>query len=306
MFPLLVGLIGSSIISGFIVARSGRYKPILIAAIAIMAVGIGLMTQLTADTDFPPLWVWMFVAGVGIGPTLAVFTIAVQNAVPFRELGVATSNLTFFRQIGGSVGLAIAGTVFATQLQSDLPNRLRPVFTSLIATLPAPFQSQAQAGLAQLGQGGSQNLQDFTGVGQSFGHALLSQVPAQFQSFLQPYVPQLDHAFNESISAAIASTFYVAIATTIVALIATFFLEEIPLRQTTGATAPQAAAAQTTGGADATGSGVTGPGAGPVGAPGATASASGSTSAATPTDSRPAGSTAPDAERRYRPGAVTD
>lgn len=239
MFPLLVGLIGSSIVSGYLVARTGRYKPVLLTGLAIMAIGIGLMTQLTADTDYPPLWSWMFVAGVGIGPTLAVFTIAVQNAVPFRDLGVATSNLTFFRQIGGSVGLAIAGTVFANQLEADLPGKLRPVFSQLIAGLPAPLQGPAQAQLAQMGQGGSStNLQDFTGVGQSFGHALLQQVPAQFQSFVAPFVPQLDHAFNEAISAAIAATFLVAIATTVVAFLATFFLKEIPLLRTTGPGVP--------------------------------------------------------------------
>jgi EmrB/QacA subfamily drug resistance transporter len=263
MFPLLVGLIGSSIISGALVARTGRYKAILLFSIATMVVGIGLMTQLTADTDFPPLWAWMFVTGVGIGPTLAVFTIAVQNAVPFRELGVATSNLTFFRQIGGSVGLAIAGTVFATQLQNDLPNRLRPIFTDMVSKLPPQFQGQAQAGLSQLSQGGSGNLQDFTGVGQSFGQALLHQVPAPFQQFVQPYVPQLDHAFFESLSSGIAATFIVAIVTSIVALVATVFMKEIPLRRTTGAAAP---AAEMTGGADSTGSGVAGPAAGLPGA----------------------------------------
>ncbi len=82
-----------------------------------MAVGLALMTQLRADTSLPVLWFWMFLTGLGIGPTLAVFTIIVQNAVPFEMLGVATANLTFFRQIGGSVALAIAGTIFGTTLQ---------------------------------------------------------------------------------------------------------------------------------------------------------------------------------------------
>ena len=63
----------------------------------------------------------MFVTGIGIGPTFSVFTIIVQNAVPFQKLGVATGNLTFFRQIGGSVGLAIAGTVFGQALKDQLP-----------------------------------------------------------------------------------------------------------------------------------------------------------------------------------------
>ena len=55
----------------------------------------------------------MFIAGLGVGPTFSVFTIVIQNAVPFRQLGVATSNLTFFRQIGGTVALAFVGTIFA-------------------------------------------------------------------------------------------------------------------------------------------------------------------------------------------------
>ena len=66
----------------------------------------------------PIVWLWMFIAGLGVGPTFAVFTLVVQNAVPFNMLGVATSNLTFFRQIGGTVALAIVGTVFGTAFQN--------------------------------------------------------------------------------------------------------------------------------------------------------------------------------------------
>ncbi len=125
IFPLLIGLIGSSIISGILVSRTGKYKTIILAGLAIMAVGLVLMTQLRADTDIPVLWLWMFITGVGIGPTLSVFTIVVQNAVPFSQLGVATSNLTFFRQIGGSVGLAITGTIFGSRLVEELPRPAR-------------------------------------------------------------------------------------------------------------------------------------------------------------------------------------
>ena len=137
LFPLLIGLIGSSIISGILVSRTGRYKVLVLSGIAIMAVGLVLMHQLTATTDYPAMFLWMFVTGVGIGPTLSVFTIIVQNAVPFSMLGVATSNLTFFRQIGGTVGLAIAGTVFGNSLLNRLP-------TEIVASLPPELQTQAQ------------------------------------------------------------------------------------------------------------------------------------------------------------------
>ena len=99
--PLMAGLIFSSIVSGLIVARTGRYKWLLVGAIVLMGVATALMTQLTATTELAVVWFWMFLAGLGVGPTFSVFTIVVQNAVPFSVLGVATSNLTFFRQIGG-------------------------------------------------------------------------------------------------------------------------------------------------------------------------------------------------------------
>ena len=116
----MAGLIGSSVVSGLIVSRTGRYKWLIVGAIAVMGVGALLMTQLTDDTPVPVVWLWMFIAGLGVGPTFSVPTIVVQNAVPFKQLGVATSNLTFFRQIGGAVALAFVGTIFATSFQDNL------------------------------------------------------------------------------------------------------------------------------------------------------------------------------------------
>ena len=78
------------------------------------------MTQLAVDTPVPVVWLWMFIVGLGVGPTFSVFTIVIQNAVPFRQLGVATSNLTFFRQIGGTIALAFVGTIFGTTFQEQI------------------------------------------------------------------------------------------------------------------------------------------------------------------------------------------
>ena len=85
-----------------------------------MGIGTLFMTQLAVDTPVPVVWLWMFIVGLGVGPTFSVFTIVIQNAVPFRELGVATSNLTFFRQIGGTIALAFVGTIFGTTFQEQL------------------------------------------------------------------------------------------------------------------------------------------------------------------------------------------
>ncbi|HEY0443166.1 MAG TPA: MDR family MFS transporter [Candidatus Limnocylindrales bacterium] len=245
-FPLLVGLIGSSIISGQIVARTGRYKAVVLASVALMAVGLALMTQLSADTNFLVLFAWMFIAGIGIGPTLAVFTIIVQNAVSFQKLGVATSNLTFFRQIGGSVGLAIAGTLFAGSLRDQIPAQVGPVFGQIRAAAPPQFQSQFD----QLAAGGAPaglDISKLTGVGQSFGRAITDAIAKQagpgaagVHQLFDPFVPSLDHAFFEAFSRAIGSTLLLGVAATVLALLASLVMEELPLRSGFG---PETAAA---------------------------------------------------------------
>jgi MFS family permease len=259
MFPLLIGLIGSSIISGQIISRTGKYKALIAASIAIMAIGIFLMTHITADVDLLTLYAWMFITGIGIGPTLAAFTIVVQNAVPFSKLGVATSNLTFFRQIGGSVGLAIAGTVFGQALQDLFPGKLIPVVDQMKAALPTsqvplPFQPAFATGLDQfrtaLASGGTASFDtnQFAGVGQSFGHAVVtrfaSQAPAQakpiIDGFFGPFVPKMDQAFFDAFSLAIGRTFEIAVVTCVLAVIATLFMRELALRKGFG---PQPGAA---------------------------------------------------------------
>ena len=237
IFPMLIGLIGSSIVAGALVSRTGRYKAIVLAGLGLMVTGITLMTQLRADTAYPALFAWMFVAGLGIGPTLSVFTIIVQNAVPFAKLGVATSNLTFFRQIGGSVGLAIAGTWFGQALAEQLPGQLEPVKASLVASVPEGARPAVEAGFQQLA-GGNVDLNGLTGVGQSFGTVIASQAPEQFRAFLEPFIPQFDQAFNNSMSLAIAETFWIGVVATAFAFVAAIFMRELPLRRTMGAGVP--------------------------------------------------------------------
>jgi EmrB/QacA subfamily drug resistance transporter len=219
IFPLLIGLIGSSIVSGILVSRTGRYKPIILAGLAIMAVGLALMTQIHADTPIVLLWSWMFITGVGIGPTLSVFTIVVQNAVPFQQLGVATSNLTFFRQIGGSIGLAISGTIFGTRLLDEIPTQLRA------AGLPP------QA-VDQFANAGTSSLDNLVGVGTDLGTQILGLVPPAFQDAIKPLIPSIVGAIHEAFSIAVSAAFQVGVVTTVLAFLAAVALQEIPLRST--------------------------------------------------------------------------
>ena len=173
----------------------------------------------------------MFVAGVGIGPTLSVFTIVIQNAVPFSKLGVATSNLTFFRQVGGSVGLAIAGTVFGQGLADKLQPALIPVGMQAVAAAP-PDQRAALGTFLQSPALANIDLNDLTGVGKSFGTAIVNAAPPDLHATLQAFVPQLDAAFNNAMSLAIAQTFWIGVGAAILGLLAALFMREIPLRTT--------------------------------------------------------------------------
>jgi EmrB/QacA subfamily drug resistance transporter len=217
---LLAGLIISSVGAGQIVARTGKYKAVIIVGLAIMSAGLFLMSGIRADTDLPVLWVWMFITGIGIGPTLAVFTIVVQNAVPFKKLGVATSNLTFFRQIGGSIGLALLGTAFGQRLTGELPGQLTA------AGVPAQLVNQfgANAGASE----------KFIEVGKDLGTTILAGVPEQFRALVQPLIPNIVHGFYEAYSISVGSIFGIGVATTVLALLAALVMRELPLRTTMG------------------------------------------------------------------------
>jgi len=243
IFPMLIGLIGSSIIAGALVSRTGRYKSLIIGALAIMCVGLLILAQtLTTSVATTTLWIGMFITGVGIGPTLSVYTIVVQNAVPFSKLGVATSNLTFFRQIGGSVGLAIAGTVFANALKTELPTKLAPVVQQITAAAPPAVAAQISQGFQQ--NSGNLDLNNLTGVGQSFGGAIIAQLPAAVQPLFQPFKAALDGAFFDAFSFGVSQTLLMGVITGIVALVCSLFMRELALRTTLGPeTAPAASGA---------------------------------------------------------------
>ena len=218
ILPLLAGLIFSAIASGQIVARVGRYKYLMAGSLALLAVALFLFTNLRAETDRPVLWFWMVLAGLGIGPSFAVFTLIVQNAVSPDRIGVATSSLTFFQQIGGTVGLTLAGTILADRLVTEIP-------TQLVASgVPQQFVDGFSS------SGGSSQL-DLTGTG-DLGARILASVPEAFKAVVQPLIPNIVHGIHEAISIAIASTFWIGIGGAIVAAILVMFLREVPMRTT--------------------------------------------------------------------------
>jgi EmrB/QacA subfamily drug resistance transporter len=148
VMPLTIGLVVSSFLSGQLVSRFGKYKIILLIGTALTFVGYLLMLGLTVDTTQAQVTWRMILLGVGIGPGLPIFTLAVQNAVNPREIGAATSSSQFFRQIGSTVGVAVFGTILATTLAAQLPRYM-----------PAEMQNAGTANMSvSMGQLQSGNL----------------------------------------------------------------------------------------------------------------------------------------------------
>jgi EmrB/QacA subfamily drug resistance transporter len=120
MLPLMFGLLTASILSGRAISRIGRYKAFPVAGTAITAVGMFLLSRLALTT---PPWlasVYMLIVGIGIGLVMQVLVLVVQNDAPARDVGVATSTATFFRSMGGSLGVAVFGAIFASRLAHQL------------------------------------------------------------------------------------------------------------------------------------------------------------------------------------------
>jgi len=116
LIPLMGGLLTTSIVSGRLISRIGRYRMFPIAGMAIACIGLGLLGTLGDRTPVATLYLYAGILGAGLGMVMQVLVLAVQNSVDFRHLGVATSGVTLFRSIGGSLGVAAFGALFTQRL----------------------------------------------------------------------------------------------------------------------------------------------------------------------------------------------
>jgi EmrB/QacA subfamily drug resistance transporter len=124
--PLMAGVLITSIVSGNLISRTGHYRIFPIVGTAVMTVGMFLLSTLKVTT---PTWqsaIYTVILGLGLGMVMQVLVLAVQNAVDYKDLGVATSGATLFRSIGGSVGTAVLGSIFSNRLSSELASTLPP------------------------------------------------------------------------------------------------------------------------------------------------------------------------------------
>lgn len=159
--PLMLGMVASSTIAGLNVSRTGKYKRLILAGLVIMVVAFALATTLDASTPVLVTVAISVLLGLGIGPTNSLYVLAVQNAFPLARLGTVTSANMFFRQMGGTLGVAVFGAVVAASLagfvRSDLPPALGHLPPAALEEVVSPnlLTSPEQLAAARAQVGGS-------------------------------------------------------------------------------------------------------------------------------------------------------
>lgn len=124
MIPMMATFLTTSIVVGVVISRTGRYKLIPIIGSLVLALGLGLLSTAGLDTPIALVCTWMAIIGIGLGTSMQVMTLIVQNTFAHRQVGTATAAQNYFRQVGGTLGTAIVGSVFAARLADLLSARL--------------------------------------------------------------------------------------------------------------------------------------------------------------------------------------
>ena len=213
--PMMLGLVVGSIISGQVLSRAGgHYRLQGAVGIMFMALGLFLLSRMTVETSYAMAVVNIVLMGLGLGITMPVYVIAVQNAVPYSVMGIATSTTNFFRSLGGALGLAVVGSVmnnrFATEFREGLPPEVAAVvpseqLASIIDNPQALVSPEAQDQL------------------RSFFESIGPQGTQLFQQLLS--------TLREALNSALAEVFFIALCVIGVAFVVNLFIKEIPLRK---------------------------------------------------------------------------
>jgi EmrB/QacA subfamily drug resistance transporter len=130
--PMIVGLLGSSVIVGQLISRSGRWKAYMVTGSILLTAGLFLMSTISYDTNYLVLSIYMFVLGAGVGMVMQNLVLVVQNVVSPKELGTASSSVTFFRSLGGAVGVSVMGSILGSKVVQLLGDRSDELKTAIV------------------------------------------------------------------------------------------------------------------------------------------------------------------------------
>ncbi|MCU1537532.1 MAG: EmrB/QacA subfamily drug resistance transporter [Humibacillus sp.] len=225
LLPMTLGIMGGSIFSGQMISRTGRYRQYPIIGAILLVLALFGFHYVGADTELWKVMIGMFFFGVGLGFNFQPLTLAVQNAVDRKDIGVATSSATFTRQIGGTLGTAVFLSILFAQAGTKIGDAFQTSSTdpAFLAAARNPTGGDPAVNAQFV-----QQLQSGKGVGAG-GAAL------QDSSFIQQLDPRLAHPFLVGFAGAMSVVFLVAAAVMVIAVVATFFLPHVDLGPKPGA-----------------------------------------------------------------------
>ena len=221
--PMTLALVIGSIASGQMISRTGRYKLIAIIGLAIVTASIYWMSTMTANTTQTELVMRMIVTGVGLGITMPIFTIAVQNSFEYSKLGVVTSSTQLFRSLGSTVGVAVMGSILNNALVAKMSSFASdPLIRNLSKFNPSfnpqhidPNQLQTLSSIQ-----GRQEIQ-----------SMISHLPLFMQSQIVQDLADFSAKVRIALAGSISYVFFISTFLIFIAFILSFFLKEIPLRK---------------------------------------------------------------------------
>ena len=211
--PMMLGMIAGSIISGQLLSRAGgHYRLQGMIGLGVMALGLWLLSQMSAETSNTRAITNIVVTGFGLGITMPLYVLAVQNAIPYSALGAATSSAAFFRSIGGAFGLTIFGTVmntrFASEFTAGLPSQIKAIIP------PGQLDSMVHNPQVLFSLNAMDQLKSY-----------FEQLGPQGTTLFNQLIQTLKSALNSGIT----EVFFIALLLVAAGWVANFFLKEIPL-----------------------------------------------------------------------------
>jgi EmrB/QacA subfamily drug resistance transporter len=220
LLPLTAGIMAASVLSGQLISRTGKYKIFPVMGTALMTAGLLLLHTVGVDTPFWHTAIYMTVFGFGLGNLLQPVTLAVQNAMPPRDIGVATSSATFFRQMGGTAGTA----VFLSVMFSTVGNNIKSAFAAAAKT---PEFQRVVSDPATAADPASRTVLGAVKNGGAVSGSALDDT-----SFLQHLNPVLARPFKVGFSESMDLVFLLGAAILVAGFLLVLFLPELPLRTT--------------------------------------------------------------------------
>ncbi len=217
--PMMLALVVASVVSGQLLSRTGKYRLLGIVGMTLLTVGLFLLSTMSLTTERWQTIIFMIIMGFGLGIAMPLYTLVVQNAFPASRLGVVTSATTFFRSIGGTVGIAILGSVVNNRFQSETVAQLNKANPQFAGRLPAGFADNLTA---QVLVNPAAQQQMFQGIERQLN------VPSSVATSI---VNSIIAAMKPALAVATTEAFLIGGSVLLVAIVATAFLREIPLRK---------------------------------------------------------------------------